>query len=126
MINKYLKQIQEQVDKKALRLKIIDFFTNNPKPSDSNIHAFANKEGIEPDQFEEHVYSILGSFLGSGKSKTFKGSYDPEQIKIGIKVEMEHTDCPIIAERIAKDHLAEFPDYYTRLQKMEKEAEVSD
>jgi hypothetical protein len=30
---------------------------------------------------------------------------------------------PEIAKEIAMDHLAEFPDYYTRLDKMEKEAE---
>lgn len=47
---------------------------------------------------------------------------DPEQLKIGIKVEMEHTDSPQVAEKIARDHLIEIPDYYTRLIKMEKEA----
>jgi hypothetical protein len=47
---------------------------------------------------------------------------DPEQLKIGIKIEMEHTDNPKIAEKIARDHLAEIADYYTRLVKMEKEA----
>jgi len=47
---------------------------------------------------------------------------DPEQLRIGIKVEMEHTDDPQIAEKIARDHLMEISDYYTRLIKMEKEA----
>jgi len=37
----------------------------------------------------------------------------------GIAVEMEHTSDPVIAERIARDHLAELPDYYTRLVRME-------
>ena len=35
---------------------------------------------------------------------------------------MEHTTNPIIAEKIAKDHLTETHDYYARLQKMESEA----
>lgn len=47
---------------------------------------------------------------------------DSEQLKMGIEVEYEHTNDPRIAERIALDHLAEFPDYYTRLAKMEEEA----
>jgi len=47
---------------------------------------------------------------------------DPEQLRMGIKVEMEHTDDPQIAEKIARDHLMEIPDYYTRLIKMEEEA----
>jgi len=41
---------------------------------------------------------------------------------MGIKVEMEHTTNPVIARTIAKDHLDEYPDYYTRLTKMEREA----
>jgi len=33
---------------------------------------------------------------------------------------MEHTTFKFIAEKIAKDHLCEFDDYYERLEKMEK------
>jgi hypothetical protein len=44
---------------------------------------------------------------------------DPKQLKMGIKVEMEHTSDPKIATRIALDHLAEFKDYYTHLKTME-------
>jgi hypothetical protein len=45
------------------------------------------------------------------------------QIEKGKKIEMEHTDDPKEAERVAMDHLVEIPDYYDRLVKMEKEAE---
>lgn len=45
-----------------------------------------------------------------------------EQLEIGIKVEMEHTTNEDIAKKIALDHLAEIPDYYTRLEKMEADA----
>lgn len=48
---------------------------------------------------------------------------DAEQLAMGIEVEKEHTDDPEIAKMIALDHLAEIPDYYTRLKKMEDEAE---
>lgn len=44
-----------------------------------------------------------------------------KQLKHGIKVEMEHTTDKKVAEEIALDHLAELPDYYTRLKKVEKE-----
>lgn len=47
-----------------------------------------------------------------------------EQLEKGIKVEMEHTDDPKEAKTIAKDHLVEIPDYYDRLEQMEKEAEA--
>jgi len=45
------------------------------------------------------------------------------QLKKGIKVEKEHTNSKSIAREIAKDHLAELPNYYTKLNKMEKDAE---
>lgn len=44
------------------------------------------------------------------------------QIKMGKKVEMEHVDDAELAVEIAMDHLEEIPDYYTRLNKMEKDA----
>ena len=40
----------------------------------------------------------------------------------GTKIELEHTDNKEMAREIALDHLTEFPDYYTRLEKMEKDA----
>lgn len=49
--------------------------------------------------------------------------YDPEEILKGIEVEMEHTKDPRVAIEITMDHLEEFFDYYTRLEKMENQAE---
>lgn len=40
-----------------------------------------------------------------------------KQLKMGIKVEMEHTKDKVIARMIALDHLREYPDYYTRLKR---------
>lgn len=44
------------------------------------------------------------------------------EYRIGVKVEMEHTDDKKIAQNIAKDHIWEICDYYTRLDKMERDA----
>lgn len=49
--------------------------------------------------------------------------FDPKQLAMGIEVEHEHTDDPEISKAIAKDHLAECSDYYTRLAQMEKECD---
>ena len=47
--------------------------------------------------------------------------FNSKELNIGRKVEMEHTNNPRIAERIAKDHLCEFPNYYSKgLIPMEK------
>jgi len=48
-----------------------------------------------------------------------KKDFDKEQLAKGTKVELEHTDDESLAEEIASDHLAEFPNYYEELEKME-------
>jgi hypothetical protein len=42
-----------------------------------------------------------------------------DQLKMGMKVEKEHTDSHKEAVKIAMDHLVEDPEYYTKLQDME-------
>jgi hypothetical protein len=42
---------------------------------------------------------------------------DPKELKMGIEIEHEHTDDPNEAKKIALQHLAEVPDYYTKLKK---------
>jgi len=51
-------------------------------------------------------------------------NFDLDQLIKGIKVETEHTNDKDIALKIAMDHLHEIPDYYTRLEKMEREAGI--
>lgn len=41
--------------------------------------------------------------------------YDPEELAQGIKVEHEHVSNDVIAEIVAKHHLAEDPAYYSKL-----------
>ena len=57
---------------------------------------------------------------------------DLEQFRLGLGVELEHGprssesdvsgDDPLVTGRIALAHLTEFPDYYTRLAILEREA----
>ncbi len=59
--------------------------------------------------------------------------WDIEQFRRGMDVELEHgtedpktnvtNDDPLLTGKIALAHLNEFPDYYTRLDEMEEEAE---
>ena len=59
--------------------------------------------------------------------------FDVEQFRMGMDVELEHglqdsntnvtNDDLLMTGKIALAHLNEFPDYYTRLEKMEEEAE---
>jgi hypothetical protein len=45
-----------------------------------------------------------------------------KQEKVGIKVELEHTDDHTLAAEIVRDHLEELPTYYDHLDKMEVDA----
>ena len=59
--------------------------------------------------------------------------FDSDQFRRGMNVELEHgtrdaetdvtKDDELLTGKIALAHLKEFPDYYDRLEKMEKEAE---
>jgi len=58
--------------------------------------------------------------------------FDVEQFRRGMDVELEHGlhdlstnvtgDDVVVTAKIALAHLNEFPDYYTRLERMEEEA----
>jgi hypothetical protein len=58
--------------------------------------------------------------------------FDVEQFRMGMDVELEHGahdpatdvtgDNPVVTGKIALAHLNEFPDYYTRLDRLEEEA----
>ena len=58
---------------------------------------------------------------GKAEDKTID-EFDPEQLAVGIKIEMEHTDDPAVAREISMDHLTEDPDYYIKLTAMEQGA----
>jgi Protein of unknown function (DUF5661) len=81
-----------------------------------------NKRGIKTEEVQQ-----VGAALGLDWNKI-----DAEQFRRGLVVELEHgardpetditNDDLIMTGRIAWAHLKEFPDYYTRLDKLEEEA----
>lgn len=120
-----------KISAKDNKAKLIEFFTENKNPEDSKVHDLADKLGMDAHELESQVYSILSDIFTAGmyneKLKADpKLKIDPKELAMGIKVEMEHTTNPMIAERIAKDHIVEISDYYTRLKKMEEDAGVED
>ncbi|MEI7616310.1 MAG: DUF5661 family protein [Actinomycetota bacterium] len=78
--------------------------------------------------FSEEKAKETGEKLGVDWSR-----WDVEQFRRGMDVELEHgtegpdtnvtNDDPLMTAKIALAHLTEFPDYYTRLDKMEEEAD---
>jgi Protein of unknown function (DUF5661) len=83
----------------------------------------------EKKHFTEEAAKQIGEKLGIKWDK-----YDVDQFRRGMDVELEHGlvdprtnvtgDDPLTTGKIALAHLNEFPDYYDRLAKMEKEADA--
>lgn len=80
-------------------------------------------------KFSEDEAKQIGDGIGVDWKKV-----DINEFRRGLEVEMEHgsawgdetnvtKDDPTITGKIAWAHLKEIPDYYTRLDKMEAEAE---
>lgn len=71
----------------------------------------------------------IGDTLGINWAKI-----DPDQFRRGLEVEFEHgtydpdtnvtNDDMVLTGKIAWAHLKEFPDYYTRLDRLEAEADA--
>ncbi len=82
------------------------------------------------NDYDDSMALAVGQAIGIDFSKV-----DLEEFKMGLSVELEHglkdletnvTDNDIyLTAKIAWAHLKEMPDYYTRLVKMEAEAEKS-
>ena len=82
---------------------------------------------MKTNKFNSEDVEEIGENLGISWDK-----FDVEQFTKGLNVELEHgsrdpevnvtNNDPVLTGKIALAHLKEFPDYYTRLEKMEREA----
>lgn len=83
---------------------------------------------MRKEHFTAEEAEVIGGRLGLDWSR-----FDVEQFRMGLDVELEHgtvspstnvtDDDPLMTGKIALAHLNEFADYYTRLERMEEEAE---
>jgi len=83
----------------------------------------------ERKSFSADEARLVGERIGIDWSSS---PFDVEQFRMGMDVELEHGlhdlatnvtgDDELVTGKIALAHLNEFPDYYTRLERMEEEA----
>jgi len=120
----------------ALQKRVREEF-GDPFPKDMQEHTFWGKitNYITEDVDDEEDSSSIDiddvtdndTMYGlSDKENVTKKDVNPDELRMGLKIEMEHTEDPNQALEIALDHLAEIPDYYTRLTAMEADAEGSE
>ena len=69
-------------------------------------------------------YALPGGIPGGKAEAESKkpSDFSPTEVAAGRKVEEEHTTDSAKQTDIALDHLTEIPDYYRRLNQMEREA----
>jgi hypothetical protein len=91
---------------------------NPVEPDDESLDALIKK--IEQEMAGEEA--VMGQYdLGEEKeelseAKLSADQVHPSELRMGIRVELEHTDDVEKAKKIALDHLAENPFYYTALK----------
>jgi hypothetical protein len=79
--------------------------------------------------FSDEEARLIGEQIGIDWGSS---PFDVDQFRRGMDVELEHglhdlltnvtDDDPLTTGKIARAHLNEFPDYYTRLEQMEEQA----
>lgn len=117
----------EKLDVEAFTLPeaVAEFFKDNKAVTIAEAKAYAKELGVECEEFNIEVYKLLSALINSndtliGKHRDVSDdNFDPKELKMGIEIEMEHTDNPAIAKEVAKDHLSEIKNYYTLLKEME-------
>jgi len=121
-----------QAENPTVGMKEVVNLFSNPElfPDENAMKALAAAHEINHELIEDVAFRLLHSFLAFGKSNDVNapptqdyGVY-VEQLEKGIQVEYEHTINYFIAKKIAEDHLAEIPDYYDRLERMERAARI--
>jgi len=113
----------ENTSEKIIEVEdIVKFLIDNPRPTDDQMHSWAESNGYNPKSVEEEIYKILAGMIRrmSRSLNVPDSNFIPDELKSGIKVEKEHTDSEAISKMIAKDHLTECATYYSRLDELEK------
>ncbi|MEM4379141.1 MAG: DUF5661 family protein [Thermoplasmatales archaeon] len=103
-------------------------------PQGPGVDASSMSQAKKPTQPKNHVRADTMTHMdiklektahedqipGGLADKKHAWNFDIKALMHGIEVEMEHTSDPKIAKEIAMDHLTEDPNYYKKLDEMEK------
>ena len=96
---------------------------------DDDVRQILLAAGIKPDEVDRELsgmpvqrtpvkHAARQDFLRGGKADRIPArAFDPQQLTLGTIIEMEHTHNVRLAQEIARDHLAENPNYYRLLSR---------
>ncbi len=87
--------------------------------SDDEIQAFLAQPHVINAPLNKQVDLFADYLVSQGMADVVaegEGKIDPKELAVGKEVEMEHTTDADEAEKIARDHLSEDPEYYKKLR----------
>jgi hypothetical protein len=96
-----------------LKRAILSDMAQSTRDMDRRMEDYRSEKRLNEDD-------LIPGGLGDKKKVS---DFDPKQLKMGIEVEMEHTNNKKVAIEIVKDHLTEDPEYYTKLSIAQLEEE---
>lgn len=129
-----VKLVAEWLDSHDLPYDHINENPDQPEGSSEKVIAdlYIDDRAVDGRQSWKQIQEELDQYAKTAPDRLPGGRADsrpdsdfpPDALAAGIAVESEHVDDPAIAREIAKDHLAEDPDYYEKLAFMESGQEV--
>lgn len=107
---------------------------NKQKFTNDDIEKFAEQYGVSfnGNNINESTEHLIGGRADGMTPEDIARKHGlpvediEEQLEIGDDVEKEHSHNQKESHEIAGDHVSEIPDYYTRLNKMEKQAGINE
>ncbi len=121
VVNNNLTGLIDDKEKITRYNDVVNYFYQNTHGSFEELKDAAKKKGIT--NLGEWLFDILQSFLSGGKFlENVNVPINMESLKQGLITELEHCDpknpiSQIMANKIARDHLAEDARYYEKLDK---------
>ena len=98
----------------------------SPEPGDipesekkllAEVYAKERAKGNDKEKSAKIAWGAVHNARKAVTKGSGQGIIDPEQLRIGTKIEMNEHNVPLeMGMKIALDHLREHSDYYTRLQ----------
>jgi hypothetical protein len=114
------KAFDEGIEASVMADRIIEKYINmDDSMFDDTIQRLKDEESgkyTTGDQYRDDITEAKKKKVKEPKQSLHPNQIHPSELRMGIRVEMEHTDDPKKAEKIALDHLAENPYYYTALK----------
>jgi hypothetical protein len=106
----------EEVEGVTADAEVVEKAIDAKKIDPAKVKAAAEK-AMRGDSTDLALLMVNAGGLFEGKGKELHpNAIHPGELRMGIRVEMEHTDDLNVAKKIALDHIAENPFYYTALK----------